>query len=62
VDDISQPWISIFETQAVLRLSRSAIYELIDKDELVRVKVGRRSFVTTASINDYTRRVAGAPQ
>lgn len=63
MNNISRPWLPIPETQAALGgLSRSAIYELIDKGHLVRVKVGRRSFVTTASIADYTRRVAGAPE
>jgi predicted DNA-binding transcriptional regulator AlpA len=61
VDDISQLWLSIPKTQATLGgLSRSAIYELIARGDLVRVKIGRRSFITEQSIADYTQRVEAA--
>jgi excisionase family DNA binding protein len=35
------------------RLSRSKIYDLIDEGKLRRVKLGGRTFVTRASLDNY---------
>jgi excisionase family DNA binding protein len=42
------------EKQAGLgAVSRSTVYRLIDEGHLVRVKIGSRSYITTASIQAY---------
>jgi excisionase family DNA binding protein len=50
---------SIEDTQRVLGNSgRTKIYELIKDGHLVAVKIGRRTFVTRASIEGYVDRLA----
>jgi hypothetical protein len=41
-------------------LGRTKIYKLIDEGELVRVNIGRRSFVTAESIEAYVDRLTQA--
>ncbi|BBY47646.1 hypothetical protein MARA_11140 [Mycolicibacterium arabiense] len=41
-------------------IGRSSLYELIDAGEITRVKIGRRAFITTASIAAYVDRLVGA--
>lgn len=38
-------------------VSRTTVYELIKRGELVHVNIGRRGFVTAASINGYIERL-----
>ena len=47
-------------------IGRTKFNELIDADEIVRVKIGRRGFITTKSLTAYVERLseaatAGAP-
>jgi len=52
---------SIPDTQADLgRVGRTKVYELIKNGNLEAVNIGRRSFVTTTSIEAYVRRLAGS--
>jgi excisionase family DNA binding protein len=39
-------------------LSRTTIYALVHQGQLVRVSVGRRSFITSASLEGYVDRLA----
>ena len=41
-------------------IGRTKLYELIDDEEIVRVNVGRRSFVLSESIAAYVDRLAEA--
>jgi predicted DNA-binding transcriptional regulator AlpA len=41
-------------------LGRTTIYELIDRGDLVKVNIGRRSFVTTDSFAAYVDRLSEA--
>jgi hypothetical protein len=41
-------------------ISRTTLYELINAGELVRVNVGRRSFVTSESIAAYVNKLSKA--
>jgi excisionase family DNA binding protein len=41
-------------------ISRSHLYELIESGEIKKVNIGRRSFVTTESIEAYVARLAGS--
>lgn len=40
-------------------ISRGKLYELIDEGHLRRVKVGSRTFITTASIDAYVESLTG---
>lgn len=40
-------------------VSRTTVYELIKRGELIHVNVGRRGFVTAASIDAYIERLTG---
>lgn len=40
-------------------LGRTTIYQLIDSEELVRVNIGRRAFITAASIRAFVLRQSG---
>lgn len=40
-------------------ISRTTVYELINSGELVHVNIGRRGFVTAASIDAYIERLTG---
>lgn len=45
-------------------ISRTTLWELINRGELTRVKIGSRAFITTESIAAYVERLkvaAGAP-
>jgi hypothetical protein len=53
--------VPIPEAQIVLGdISRSHLYELIESREIKKVNIGRRSFVTTESIEAYVARLASA--
>jgi predicted DNA-binding transcriptional regulator AlpA len=38
--------------------SRSTIYELIGRGELIKVNIGRRAFITSESIEKYVQRLS----
>jgi hypothetical protein len=40
--------------------SRTTIYELVDRGELVQVHIGRRSFITAESLAAYVERLSEA--
>ena len=44
------PHLTIEETVKRLRVSRTTVYALIGEGKLVRVKIGKRAFVTAASV------------
>ncbi len=46
-------WYSTIEAAAVLRCSRSWVYELLARGELASVKSGRRRLIAGASIARY---------
>jgi hypothetical protein len=47
--------------QAALGLgSRTTVYELVDRGELIKVNIGRRSFITAKSLAAYVDRLSGA--
>jgi excisionase family DNA binding protein len=49
------------EAGALLRVGRTTIYGLVDRDELRAVKIGRRSLITAESLRAYVDRLsAGA--
>ncbi|MFD5673685.1 helix-turn-helix domain-containing protein [Streptomyces sp. NPDC127040] len=39
-------------------ISRSSLYELIGAGELLSIKIGRRRYITVASLEDYLRRLS----
>ncbi|SPM27187.1 helix-turn-helix domain-containing protein [Mycobacterium terramassiliense] len=43
-------------------ISRTTIYDLINQGELVHVNIGRRGFVTAASIDAYIERRTAVKQ
>lgn len=43
-------------------ISRTTIYELIKRGELVHVSIGRRGFVTAESLNAFVERLTAASQ
>ncbi len=51
--------VSVPETLYQLSISRSRLYELIDSNDLVQVKIGRRTLITQQSISDFVDRLAG---
>jgi tRNA G10 N-methylase Trm11 len=52
--------VPIPEAQIMLGdISRSHLYGLIERKEIQKVNVGRRSFVTAESITAYVARLAG---
>jgi hypothetical protein len=38
-------------------ISRTTIYKLVDDEKLVKVNIGRRSFITTESLTAYVDRL-----
>ena len=57
--EIERLLVSIPGAQAALALgSRTTIYELVDRNELVKVKIGRRSFITAESLAAYVDRLS----
>lgn len=53
--------VSVPGTQAALGLgSRTTVYKLADLGELVRVNIGRRSFITAKSLAAYVDRLSEA--
>ena len=45
---------------ALGRVGRTKVYELVNQRELVKVSIGRRSFVTTESLVAYVDRLSEA--
>ena len=43
-------------------VSRSTVYGLVDRHELVRVNIGARAFITRQSINAYIERLTAMAQ
>jgi excisionase family DNA binding protein len=43
-------------------VSRTTIYDLINRGELAHVNIGRRGFITAASIDAYIERLTAATQ
>lgn len=43
-------------------ISRPTVYSLINRGELTHVHIGRRAFVTAASVNAYIERLTAATQ
>lgn len=41
-------------------IKRTTVYDLVDSGEIVRVKVGRRSMITRASLDAYVARITAA--
>jgi excisionase family DNA binding protein len=41
-------------------LGRTTIYDMIDRGELVRVKIGTRAFITAESLAAYVDRITAA--
>jgi hypothetical protein len=41
-------------------ISNTRIYGLVNEDELVKVNIGRRGFITMESIDDYLARLKSA--
>jgi hypothetical protein len=41
-------------------IGRTTLYELFEREELVRVKIGRRGFVTAKSLAAYVERLSEA--
>jgi excisionase family DNA binding protein len=52
---IEQLWLEAMES---LGIGRSTLYELIEKGELKKVNIGRRSFITAASLKAFVDRLA----
>lgn len=40
-------------------IGRTTLYELFERNELVQVHIGRRGFVTAASLEAYVDRLSG---
>jgi hypothetical protein len=45
---------------ALGKVSRTTVYELVNRHELVKVSIGRRSFITTESLTAYVDRLSEA--
>jgi excisionase family DNA binding protein len=57
-DVTDQLLVSIDEARAKLGgISRTTVYQLIDKGELVKVNIGSRGLITADSIDGYVRRL-----
>lgn len=41
-------------------ICRTTVYDLINRGDLVKVKIGTRGFITAASINAYVDRITAA--
>ena len=52
--------IPLEEAMHQLGIGRTKLYELIDEREIVRVNIGRRSFILAESITAYVARLAEA--
>jgi excisionase family DNA binding protein len=51
---------SVEETAALLSISRSQAYRLIDSGELETVRIGRCRRVTRRQLEDFIRRIEGS--
>ena len=50
--------LSIQEVRDVLGgIARTTVYQLINDEELVRVKIGRRALITSESVELYVRKL-----
>ena len=41
-------------------ISRTTVYELVNRGELTKVSIGRRSFITAESLASYIDRISAA--
>ena len=55
--DIESRWLSINDTMRTLGVSRQTIYNLIAEGKLQRVNLGRRAFITRASMSTLIKQV-----
>jgi len=53
-------WYSPYEAAAVLRCSRSFVYDLMAREDLASVKSGRKRLIAGSSIANYLRSLAAA--
>jgi excisionase family DNA binding protein len=53
---MEQKTLTIQQTREALGLSKTKIHELINLNELVRLKVGRRTLITAASVDAFIER------
>jgi hypothetical protein len=54
--------VPIPDTMIALGVGRTKVYELIDDHEIVKVNIGRRSFVTVKSLAAYVDRLSDAAE
>ena len=47
---------SINDTKSLLNCGRNTVYNLVNKNELTMIKMGRRSLITDESIREYVNR------
>ena len=40
-------------------IARTTVYQLLEDEELVRVKIGRRAFITSDSVEGYMAKIVG---
>ena len=52
--------VSIPDVCAALGIGRTTVYELVDQRQIVKVNIGRRSFVTAESLGAYVDRLSEA--
>jgi len=50
--------LNISDGCASLGIGRTTLYELVNAEEVTLVKIGRRSFVTAASVRQYVERLS----
>jgi excisionase family DNA binding protein len=48
-------FLTITETQQLLRVGRTFLYELIDNGQLQRVKMGHKALITADSVRNFAR-------
>lgn len=46
-------FLTIAETQQLLRVGRTYLYELIDRGEIRRVKMGHKALITADSVRNF---------
>lgn len=49
--------VSMASAEKVLGIGTTLLYALVNRGELTRVKIGRRSFITRKSLDDYFDRL-----
>jgi excisionase family DNA binding protein len=49
--------LTIVEATDKTKLGRSSLYNLVDRGELVRVRIGHRAYITRESLDAFLRRI-----